>query len=109
MIEKTIRTSLQRIYINYQEWARSNNIYHQFIKLDSSIYGFVYKSTLGNYYIIINKNLTKELQKEVFLHEVEHIMYDMPNVGYIIGMDMQYSKIENNADKFAKIVGNIFF
>ncbi|MFW6265032.1 MAG: hypothetical protein ACOC3B_02895, partial [Bacillota bacterium] len=107
--DKSLRTSLQRIFINYQEWARSNNIYHQFVKLASSIYGFVYRSTQGNYYIIINKNLTLELQKEVYLHEVEHIIYDMPDVGYIVGMDMQHCKIEKKANEFAKVVGGLFF
>ena len=108
-LEKNIRNSLQRVYINYQQWARANNIYHQFVKIDTSIYGFVYLSSFGNYYIIINKNLTRELQKEVFLHEVEHIMYDMPVVGYIIGIDMQYSPIEKRADEFAKVIGELFF
>ncbi len=36
-------------------------------------------------------------------------MYEMPDVGYVIGMDMQYSKLEERANEFAKVVGNIFF
>lgn len=107
--EKNIRISLQRVYINYQELARSNNIHHTFIKLVSEVYGFVYCSSWKNYYIVINKNLTQELQKEVFIHEVGHIMYDMPDVGYIIGIDMQHSNMENKADEFAKVAGELFF
>ena len=103
-LNKKIRTSIQRTYINFQEWARENNIFHQFVKLESEIYGFVYRSSGGNYYIIINKNLTRELQKEVFLHEVEHIIHDMPEVGYIIGLDMQYSPMEKRANKRAQMV-----
>lgn len=108
-MNKLIRTSLQRTYINFQNWARENNIFHQFIRLETEIYGFVYRSTGGNYYIIINKNLTIEMQKEVFCHEVEHIMYDMPAIPYIISVDMQYSPIEKRADEFAKAVNNVFF
>ena len=93
---------LQCTYISYQEGARSNNIYHTLISLVSGVYGFVYLSSFGYYYIIINKNLSTEMQKEVYLHEVEHILYDMPNIPYIIGLDMQYSTIENEGDNFAK-------
>ncbi len=103
-MNKKIRTSIQRTYINFQEWARENNIFHQFVKLESEIYGFVYRSSGGNYYIIINKNLTRELQKEVFLHEVEHIIHDMPKEGYIIGLDMQYSPMEKQTNKRAQMI-----
>lgn len=91
---KKIRTSLQRTYIDFQTWARENNIYHHFIKLEDYIYGFVLRSPFGNYFIIINKNLTLELQKEIYCHEVEHIIYDMPEESFRIGMDMQYTKLE---------------
>lgn len=104
---KRVRTSLHRSYINFQEWARDNNIYHQFINLESCIYGFTYRSRFGSYLIIINKNLTKELQKEVFLHEVEHILYDLPEQTYIIGVDMQYSALEKRADELARKANNL--
>lgn len=109
MKEKKNRTALQRTYINYQEWARSNNIYQSFIPLSPEVYGFVYLSSYANYFIIINQNLTLELQKEVYLHEVEHIMYDMPEDGYVIGLDMQYSQMEKAADNFVKEIINNFF
>ena len=98
---KKCRTALQRTYINYQAWARENNIYYNSLSLKPKIYGFVYLSSFDNYFIIINKNLTNELQKEVFCHEVEHIIYDMPKKGYIIGLNMQYSSLEKRADEFA--------
>ncbi|QTL96518.1 hypothetical protein GM661_00320 [Iocasia frigidifontis] len=101
---KNIRTSLQRAYIGLQQIARSNNIFHRLYALKSGLWGFVYKSRFDSYIIIINKNLSTEMQKEVYLHEVEHILYDMPDVGYFIGLDMQYSTIENEADDFAKAV-----
>ncbi|MFW6030611.1 MAG: ImmA/IrrE family metallo-endopeptidase, partial [Halanaerobiales bacterium] len=102
--DKPLRTSLQRTYINYQEIARNNNIYHTFLKLVSGVYGFVYRSSFDNYYIIINQNLTIELQKEVFCHEVAHIIYDLPDTGYIIGIDMQYESVEKKADLVAEAI-----
>lgn len=88
--------------ISFEEWTRANNIFCRLERLDPCIYGFVYKSSFGNYFIIINKNLTKEMQKEVFAHELIHIIHDLPEQGYIIGVDMQYSIVEKEADDFAK-------
>ena len=31
-------------------------------------------------------------------------MYDMPDKGYIIGLDMQYSQIEKETDSFVQAV-----
>lgn len=109
MRDKKIRTALQRTYINYQEWARENEIYQKIMPLSPEVYGFVYLSSTQKYFVIINDSLTSELQKEVFLHEVEHIIYDMPRLGYIIGLDMQHSSIEKNADKFADSMAANFF
>ena len=108
-IKKPLRTSLQRTYISMKEWARTNNIYHIIYPLKIEVWGFVYKSYFNNYLILINQNLSSELQKEVFCHEVGHIMHDMPGRGYIIGLDMQYEKFEKEADEFARLAGNIFF
>jgi hypothetical protein len=63
--------------------------------LPSSIYGFVYVSKKGNYHIILNGNINYEAQCNVFLHEIKHIIYDMPTIGYIIGLDMQNKEFEN--------------
>ena len=92
--DKKVRTGLQKTYVSFQAWARENNIYHSFVALNEGIYGFVYKSRFNNYFIIIDKNLSKEMQKEVFIHEVDHIMYDFPESGYVIGIDMKHSPLE---------------
>ncbi len=63
--------------------------------LPSAIQGFVYVSKQGNYPIILNGNLNYETQCRVFLHEMKHILSDMPVMGYVIGLDMQYKKFEN--------------
>lgn len=101
-IDQSIRNSLQRTYINFKAWARDNDIYHKLVPLNPKIYGFVYYSSFQNYFIIINQNLNLELQKEVFCHEVEHIMNDMPETGYIIGLNMQYNKMEKGKHKTCK-------
>lgn len=64
------------------------------LKLPSSIYGFVYVSKKGNYHVVLNGNVNYETQCSVFLHEIKHIICDMPTIGYIIGLDMQHTKIE---------------
>ena len=64
--------------------------------------GFVYFSENKKYYIVINKNITCEYQKEVFLHEVKHIIADLPDGLYVLDIDMQYSKKEKQADEFAR-------
>lgn len=109
MVNKKQRTALQRTYIDFQAWAKDNNIYSKLFPLNLELWGFVYKSKYGDYLIVINNHLTTEMQKEVFCHEVEHIIYDMPDQGYLIGLDMQHTELEKNADKFAKsMVANFF-
>ncbi|MCK8824690.1 ImmA/IrrE family metallo-endopeptidase [Fuchsiella alkaliacetigena] len=100
-IKQEIIDALQDTYISFEEWARSNNIYYHTTRLPSGFWGFVYKSAYSNYFIIIDKNLTKQMQQEVFMHEVEHILYHSPKKNYIIGLDMQHTSIENAADGFA--------
>jgi hypothetical protein len=87
-------TALQRTYISFQAWASEHGIYSTLYSLNAGIWGFVYKSKYSEYLIVIDNHLCREMQKEVFCHEVEHIMYDMPEEGYIIGMDMQYTIME---------------
>lgn len=66
--------------------------------LCSNIYGFVYTSRKGKYHIILNGNLSYETQCRTFVHEIKHIISDMPNMGYIIGVDMQHEPFEVDAD-----------
>jgi len=70
--------------------------------LPSSIYGFTYVSRKGNYHLILNGNVNFKTQCEVFLHEIKHILNDIPERSYFIGLDMQHTQIENEADKTAE-------
>ena len=47
------------------------------------------------------------MQKEVFTHELIHIIHDLPEQGYIIGVDMQYSALEKRADELARKANNL--
>jgi len=62
--------------------------------ISQSVYGFVYRSNQKGYLLVLNGNINYETQCRVFLHEIKHIINDMPNMGYIIGMDMQYALFE---------------
>lgn len=69
--------------------------------ITSKVHGFVYVSRKGNYHIILNGNLSYEAQCKVFLHEVKHIVNDLPKMDYIIGLDMQHEEFELEADKLS--------
>ena len=97
---------LQR-YFSFLEWARNNNIFPHIAPLPSCTWGFVYRSSGDSYYIIINKNLTCELQQEVFMHEVGHILKDFPAMPYIIGLDMQHTEMEKEAGGFGQLLAYI--
>ncbi|OAA91220.1 hypothetical protein [Clostridium ljungdahlii] len=73
----------------------------------SSTLGFVYLSRCGNYHLILNGNVNYETQCHVFIHEVKHIVDDMPKMGYIIGLDMQHTHMEQSADSVAERLYNI--
>ncbi len=72
-----------------------------------NILGFVYLSRRGNYHLILNGAINYETQCKVFIHEVKHIVYDMPKIGYMIGLDMQYTYMEKSADKIADNLYNV--
>ncbi|MBB6218223.1 Zn-dependent peptidase ImmA (M78 family) [Anaerosolibacter carboniphilus] len=69
--------------------------------MSSKIHGFVYVSKKGNYHIILNGNISYETQCHTFLHEINHILRDLPQMNYIIGLDMQHERFEMEADKLA--------
>ncbi|WP_123053105.1 hypothetical protein [Clostridium sp. JN-1] len=70
--------------------------------LPSSILGFVYLSKRGNYHLILNGEVNYKTQCKTFIHEIKHIADDMPHLGYMIGLDMQYTYMERNADAMAE-------
>lgn len=71
-----------------------------------SVLGFVYLSRRGNYHLILNGDVNYSTQCKVFIHEVKHITEDIPNMGYIIGLDMQHTYVEQSADIMANYLYN---
>jgi len=73
--------------------------------LPSSVAGFTYRSKKGYYHLILNSHLSYEAQCRTFVHEIKHIVCDMPKISYIVGLDMQRSSFETDADILAEAVG----
>lgn len=59
--------------------------------------GFTYVSSMLNYYVVINSSVNYEYQQNILAHELKHIIYDVPQMGYIIGIDMQRTTFEKDA------------
>ena len=66
--------------------------------LNENILGMVYKTKRQNYVIVLNGNVNYETQCSVFMHEIYHIEHHLPEIGYFIGIDMQHTEIEIEAD-----------
>jgi hypothetical protein len=96
-LDKPMLKALKNENISFHEVMNAFDIRTKIsLNLPSSIYGFVYVSKKGNYHIVLNGNINYETQCSVFLHEIKHIIYDMPTIGYIIGLDMQHEEFEIN-------------
>lgn len=105
VLEKPLLKSLLEEIISYHELMNAYNIKTTIdYDLDSSVLGFVYLSRRGHYHLIINGSVNFETQCKTFIHEVKHIVDDMPKVGYFIGLDMQHSDFEIEAENFSKLL-----
>jgi hypothetical protein len=98
-MENRILSLLKQNDLSFSEILRTNDIK---LKIDDSlsskVLGMVYKTKRQRYVITLNANINHETQKKVFLHEIYHIENHLPELGYVIGIDMQHSNIEKNAD-----------
>jgi Zn-dependent peptidase ImmA (M78 family) len=88
--------------IPFYELMTAYDIQVSIANIDTCIYGFTYVSRQGNYYLILNSNISYETQCKVFIHELKHVLEDCPRQSYYIGMDMQYEYIEIKADRVAE-------
>jgi len=75
---------------------------HIVFNLPASVLGFTYVSRRGNYHLLLNGNINYNTQVKTFLHEIQHILNDMPRCGYIIGLNMEHLKLEDEADKVSR-------
>lgn len=103
ILDKSLLKSLLDENISFHEVMNAYNIRTSIAcNIPASILGFVYVSRRGNYHLILNGNVNYETQCKTFVHEIKHITYDLPSMGYIIGLDMQYTYFEDGADMVAE-------
>lgn len=103
ILDKSLLKSLIDGNISFYEVMNAYNIRTSIaFNLESSVLGFVYFSRRGNYHLILNGNVNYETQCKTFVHEIKHITEDMPRMGYMIGLNMQYTYFESEADEVAE-------
>lgn len=102
LLGKPLLKGLLEENIPFHELMNSYGIKVIIANLCTKIYGFTYVSSHNNIYIILNGNISYETQCKVLIHEIKHILNDMPKQSYYIGLDMQYAYIEKEADKIAE-------
>ncbi|GEM_PF-1554327 len=88
--------------ISPDEIMRAYNIFHHEVPLHRSVAAFAYRSKKNRFHIFINTYLSPEARREVFLHELYHVIEDMPQVGYVLGLDGYREPMEERADQFAE-------
>ncbi len=105
ILDRSLLKSLLDKNISFHEIMNTYNIRTSIaFDIPASILGFVYVSRRGNYHLILNGNVNYTSQCKAFVHEIKHITYDLPNMGYIIGLDMQHIYFENEANKVAESI-----
>lgn len=103
ILDKPLLKSLLEETIAFHEVMNAYNIRTSIaFNLNSTVLGFVYFSKKGNYHLILNGNINYEAQCKTFVHEIKHISEDMPKIGYIVGLNMQYTYFESEADLLAE-------
>ncbi|HOK68920.1 MAG TPA: hypothetical protein PKV51_05275 [Bacillota bacterium] len=108
LLDKPLLKGLLEGNIPFYELMNSYGIKVIIANLCTKIYGFTYVSNHNNIYIILNGNISYETQCKVLIHELKHIINDIPKQSYYIGLDMQYEYIEKEADMLTeKIIKKI--
>ncbi|HOJ48263.1 MAG TPA: hypothetical protein PLD48_05250 [Bacillota bacterium] len=102
LLDKPLLKGLIKGDIPFHELMYAYGIRVIIANISSKIYGFTYVSSKNNFYIILNGNISYETQCKVLIHELAHILNDIPKQSYYIGLDMQYEYIEKEADKVAE-------
>lgn len=102
-----LNTSLIRVLldetISFHEVMNAFGIRtHIVFNLPSTVLGFTYVSRRGNYHLLLNGNVNYITQVKTFLHEIQHILNDMPQYSYIIGLNMEHLELENEAEEISE-------
>ncbi len=77
---------------------RDYDVRFHLVKLGPGVLGFTYRSRRGRYHVFISDELSPPGVEAVLLHETYHILKHLPNIPYIIGIDMQDTEIEKEAN-----------
>ncbi|MZP31355.1 hypothetical protein GTO91_16770 [Heliobacterium undosum] len=100
ILDKQLIRSLIDDSIPFHDVMSAFDIRTSIGNLTPEVYAFVYVSRKGRYHLVMNGNINAETQYRVFCHEIKHIIYDLPTIGYVVGLDMQRTTIEEAADLF---------
>lgn len=84
-------------------WLAHNIIPHA-VPLGKGVSAFVYRSRKGFIHIFMNSHLSNNRKIKTLCHELKHIIEDMPNMGRMVGIDMQQQPFEIEADQFIQEV-----
>lgn len=107
ILDKPLLKSLLNETIPFSDVMNAYNIKTSVATdLSSTVLGFTYVSRRGHYHLVLNGNLNYETQLKTFVHEIKHIVEDLPTVGYMIGLDKQYTSFEKSADKVSEGIIN---
>ncbi|MEW8957828.1 MAG: ImmA/IrrE family metallo-endopeptidase [Moorella sp. (in: firmicutes)] len=110
--EEIRRSSLLRCLmkgeIPTEEILRAYNIFPHIVSLSGEVNAYVYSSRKGRYHIFVDDSLSPEEQQKVLMHEIRHILVDMPKHGYLIGLDMMRTEMEVKADLFFGEVTEVY-
>jgi len=85
--------------LSFNELLDAYNITLTYASLSGAFAGFVYADPSGKYLVVINDNLSFETKQKVFLHELKHIIFDLPKASYFVGIDVHNSPLEQETDK----------
>jgi len=69
--------------------------------LSGEVNGFLYVSRRGKRYIVVENSLSPSVQQDTLLHELKHVLKDLPKRPYVFGMDQQGRQEEREADWLA--------
>ncbi len=86
--------------IDLTEAMRAFNIHNHEEPLGGDVAAFVYRSRKDHFHVFVNSALSPDTRKEVFFHELYHIIEEMPQAGYVIGLNRVRYRVERNADLF---------
>ena len=84
------------------EGMKAFSIHSHEVPLGGDVAAFVYRSRRDHFHVFVSHFLSPEARREVFLHELYHIIEDMPRVGYVLGINFYKEPLEKRADLFMR-------